>query len=828
GEPIWCCGSMTVAKGWTDAEEAAYVAAAEAEDLADAASEKWSNVYRTFVPLSATSPFGTPLPRCTDSGTLAYDGWLYPVGKTLTRQTPLRQDVDYSENLPGTARAGVPRDLRPPAVYAIPNAPDEETGTIGYVPIDRFSAIEEWGLGGCHVSVLDDRVGIRLAGAFAHAAAGEWEADTWSEPETDWTTLQVCAAVRCDDRLRIVEAVAGTAGQLPRRVVIDVPGAELWVVLAGTPLDTADGNIVSAAENTVIRDDTDRLKPVAALAKAWYGRQRNACRIAYRQIATALAPGDILTTVTVGGGSADVNCPISGVTWDFAACRTEIETDFAELDFAAIAAVHHPHGAYSAVDGWNDSGRADAAMPNSPVRLAAAGGVKPQRPTRLGKYIASPAFVDGDETVWLAPCDDDGTVTDEPAVEVYLIAPPAGQTRTPRLTFTGSGTYPYFLTEEGRAVLGNAEMPPHLVLVEGGTDVNGIDPVADGQGWISKRDDDTLEHRDPRPEDNIIFRSCSVTGWAFDQRGHLTGWWENQYIEGEWQEVWTSPWGYDEPEELVLDEFTVTGAAEGAQCTTSPTWTGGGNPTNRRLVVEWGDGSSNTYEEAVSGAARTHTYTHCTEAVSHDYPVTIRTGGKHKHATCTVTNIAPTDVSGTLADNTIGVGEEAVMTVTWANAYATDTHTVHINWGDGITTDTPNATSPCVVRHTYVAPYTGAVLVSVEDDDGAVVSDATQPTITVTGPPIEVDAGIDEIIDVDESILHEITWTGGYGAFQVRAWADGIDPEDGFVENGVSSPYNLAIGPSPAPMGPVTIHVRITDSSGTQDEDTFTLTVVEP
>ena len=82
------------------------------------------------------------------------------------------------------------------------------------------------------------------------------------------------------------------------------------------------------------------LQPVASLAAAWYEKPRRAVTVNYSTLLFGFLPGDFVSDVTGGNlMGAKVNTAISRIIWNAGKGTTTIQTDFAELDFVAVAGV---------------------------------------------------------------------------------------------------------------------------------------------------------------------------------------------------------------------------------------------------------------------------------------------------------------------------------------------------------------------------------------------------------------------------------------------------------------------------------------------------------
>ena len=143
----------------------------------------------------------------------------------------------------------------------------------------------------------------------------------------------------------------------------------------------------------------------------------------------------------------------------------------------------------------------------------------------------------------------------------------------------------------------------------------------------------------------------------------------------------------------------------------------------------WGDGSP-----AGSGATPTHAY-----ADNGTYTVTLTVGDGALTATAsttvTVANAPPLVNAG--ADATINDGQALTLAATFSDAGATDgPWTYAVSWGDASANASGSLASQGGVggSHTYAAPGTYTVTVTVTDKDGAGVSDALVATVVAIKP----------------------------------------------------------------------------------------------
>jgi len=126
------------------------------------------------------------------------------------------------------------------------------------------------------------------------------------------------------------------ASDVLRRVDIDIgERGRLDYVAEGTVIGVdPDGELQHQAIAVWWRDDRPVMLDLARFAYEWYSVPRKAFLLEFRQISQILRIGQFITTIGAGATLEQTNCLVTSVTWDLERGRTEVTTDFAELDFA--------------------------------------------------------------------------------------------------------------------------------------------------------------------------------------------------------------------------------------------------------------------------------------------------------------------------------------------------------------------------------------------------------------------------------------------------------------------------------------------------------------
>ncbi|MER5978369.1 family 43 glycosylhydrolase [Streptomyces sp. NPDC001857] len=126
------------------------------------------------------------------------------------------------------------------------------------------------------------------------------------------------------------------------------------------------------------------------------------------------------------------------------------------------------------------------------------------------------------------------------------------------------------------------------------------------------------------------------------------------------------------------------------------------------------------------------------------YTATLTAGRSSDTVTVTVANAAPAITAAAAAQSPLPVRRPAVVTATFTDAGASDTHTCTVDWRDGTKPAAGQVTATgCRAEHTYARPGIRRPVVTVTDDEGATAA-TTLPELIVydrTAGPV-VGAGL--------------------------------------------------------------------------------------
>ncbi len=183
-------------------------------------------------------------------------------------------------------------------------------------------------------SVLDDKCGIQARPPYRHILGeNHFEGTSDYEALYDYEDCLLTVSFYTDAVLAYEIAGASASG-ISKTKVIEIPGYHYWVAAPETKLDVSTD---TGESWTVIRDDREKLKEFAALAKAWYGRLRNTFTSSRQRIYAFNYLGYMVTSITSGGSFTPIGTVISSIDYNFSAQHLAISSDFYDLDFQRLA-----------------------------------------------------------------------------------------------------------------------------------------------------------------------------------------------------------------------------------------------------------------------------------------------------------------------------------------------------------------------------------------------------------------------------------------------------------------------------------------------------------
>jgi hypothetical protein len=309
------CFSVSVAGGglspaWTSADLSAYRAATEQ----DRTSQRFEHVFQKFTIPSSWN-------WRTDSGQSIIEGSDHPWNcpRPLLRWLPIE------------AEGGGETEYESPMVFV------ESEGQ--YSLIDKLPAS---GKPGAHVRTLDTDKGICLKCAANHVLGKdhiEFDEDDESrpaiEPQYDYETLHATVAIETDSKVS-TSITTTTSSEIERSLVIDVHDAEYWYIAPGTITGVAGGAFTRSATRQIIRDDSEKLESIAALARSWYSADRASVSVEVQKIVNLAPLGSIVTQVTNSSHTIPANTAVTTRTWNFRESTTSLKTGFIDLDIRAM------------------------------------------------------------------------------------------------------------------------------------------------------------------------------------------------------------------------------------------------------------------------------------------------------------------------------------------------------------------------------------------------------------------------------------------------------------------------------------------------------------
>ena len=362
GAPVRCTGTFsfadsTLEANWPAAKQTGYDTrhAGNAEALP---SPEYADVYSRFVvpntwDLQLGDGFGGTMsnsnPAVQGDGQLntASTSAAWVGGKRFLPKTQLRAGIDYTADpvVDGNAAADTPEFLPIVAwVGDVDATPDEFCDLSGVRSFtgDRFG----------NPAVIPDRhqFGMQIKFSPQHVVARNQmtgtTAGTKAQTRFDYLELGFTASFELDEPISVTEVTGlPSLDGVTREKVFMVPEARLDFLMPNTILGVSDdkqGLTTSPNSYITLRDDSAKLRTIAAMAFAWYSKERRKISWRYNLLETLAILGSMVDEISDDHHSTAVNTPITRIRWSYPKSLTDhgsitLYTDFIELDAAGFA-----------------------------------------------------------------------------------------------------------------------------------------------------------------------------------------------------------------------------------------------------------------------------------------------------------------------------------------------------------------------------------------------------------------------------------------------------------------------------------------------------------
>lgn len=364
----------TLWRGWEDADQIAYNAAASGQagypsdfeerrsrNAAFRASDKLARVYSYFNLLAdwdgkvgdgeGNSDNSTAWPGLTAAGEIDpnFPIAFWRAGLKLERDLPFLQGVDYSGGhiAAGTAASQWEAATRPETLPMLVLAKDKQDR---WRPIEKLrddNAADGYGFS-CSARPQDDAAGfvLNVQGGPQHLIGyGDFTPADDSDnvlAELNWQQDIIAVAYILGDAH--VEGKYPADNRLPkatdadlRFMVLNVRGLHLDFVPYKTIVGVEDGQLQRTEAGGFVRDDRDQLRAIARLAYAWYGTDRAALSCTYKQIKRLIQVGDLITELGTAPNNRAVRTVVTSVEYDLLRGQTSFATEFLDLDPALFS-----------------------------------------------------------------------------------------------------------------------------------------------------------------------------------------------------------------------------------------------------------------------------------------------------------------------------------------------------------------------------------------------------------------------------------------------------------------------------------------------------------
>lgn len=390
GRPVIACCTLayadgTLETGWHASKETAYHLALDSDGKSRGdlmrAIEKFDRVYRLHrVPDDWDWTAGdgeggdkhAVLVNITDDGRIEMDAasralpiysaiptsnsnYWNTFDRHLLRQLPiLKEGADPLANQP---------EYQLPMVFMRNPREDETGGGYSRSTFDNWYQIDkpsDKGMPSIPYRTTDTEMSIHLENrinhlvALNHFAPRSFPPKSKMDPRLDYKTMVATVAMETDARLSVKARITQNPRfETDRTLTIFVDDAEMWYIVPNTVIGVDGGRLKRFEPDTsamepdrldlqqfitphLLRDDGGRLRQIAAFAREWYGKPRNALTLQLPSITAHGLVGTYVKYIKSGRQSEVVNTIVSEVRHDYQRQTTTIITGYGEVDLKRI------------------------------------------------------------------------------------------------------------------------------------------------------------------------------------------------------------------------------------------------------------------------------------------------------------------------------------------------------------------------------------------------------------------------------------------------------------------------------------------------------------
>lgn len=208
-----------------------------------------------------------------------------------------------------------------------------------------------------NVSVLERDFGFSLKGPYNHVFAhNHWTTnrnhfpitdaltDYVGEPQLDYLDIMITFSAKTDTPIQVTEMFnsknpngSEIEGFSNRQILrINVPDAKFRYVLPSCVVGVGEGVLKRWEGVSKVRDDTFRLRQIAAMAKAWYEPQRYAMHLVRKRIHLTPDLGTYITGIGLSWEREKIDTVVETIVYDFDNQTTTMKTGFTNIDFSVV------------------------------------------------------------------------------------------------------------------------------------------------------------------------------------------------------------------------------------------------------------------------------------------------------------------------------------------------------------------------------------------------------------------------------------------------------------------------------------------------------------